>query len=69
MMGYWCKTIVDRSGALKVVEIYLGDDGLYRVYVERKPTAYVFGSWEAIKDRFPVIDRAKEDKRIYVSAD
>ena len=63
MIGYWWKTVVDRSRELKVIEIYLGEDGLYKVYTDRKPVALVFGSWDAIKERFP-IDRAREDKRI-----
>lgn len=60
--GYWCRTVADRSGELKVVEIFLGEDGLYRVYSERKvETALVFGSWDAIKEKFP-IEKAMGDR-------
>ncbi len=54
---YWCKTVVDKNGGSRILEIYLGEDGLYRVYVNRSERALVFGSWEAIYERFPVAKR------------
>jgi hypothetical protein len=58
---YWCKTFVDRNGSLKIIEIYLGEDGLYRVYTDRKTVGFVFGSWEAIEEKFPMIKGDKKE--------
>jgi len=52
--GYWTKTIVSHDGSLKVLEIYLDESGLYRVYHNRYMPALVFGSWEAIENKFPI---------------
>lgn len=63
--AYWCKTALGRDGSLKIIEIYLGEDGLYRVYTDRTATAFVFGSWEAIKEKYPLIGlKVKESKQI-----
>lgn len=52
--NYWIKTIKNKYGELKVLEIYLGEDGLYRVYTDRNAVALVFGSWNSIFERFQV---------------
>lgn len=52
--GYWTKTIVSTDGSLKVLEIYLDSEGLYRVVHNRNMPALVFGSWEAIEKKFPI---------------
>lgn len=54
---YWCKSVFDKGGGSKIIEIYLGEDGLFRVYVNRSERALVFGSWEAIYERFPLSKR------------
>ena len=67
VVAYWCKTMIDRNGSLKVVEIYEGADGLFRVYTEKTKVALVFGSWEAIYEKFPLMGtKIKEVKRLYV---
>ena len=62
---YWCKSL-KRLENIVILEIYLGEDGLYRVYENRKTPGFVFGSLEAIKEKYPMVTWGKE-KLITVS--
>lgn len=64
MNNYWCKTVWNKQGRAKILEIYLGEDGLFRVYVDRSERALIFGSWEAINERFPFQEKARVEEEI-----
>lgn len=62
---YWCKSLKVKE-EIKIIEIFLGEDGLYRVYENRKTPGLVFGSVDAIKEKYPNLIWGKE-KEVLVS--
>lgn len=62
---YWCKTLQERNGSLRIVEIFLEENGLYRVYYDKNSKGLIFGSLEDVYEKFPELSKSLKEREVY----